>query len=430
MIHIRQAREDAQRLLTAQIGEGKPIERAVIIDDLFGRIRVLLWLAPSAPKDFVAGFDKSFRESLGDFWAGFWVATGASEADAKMYDTLWDGSNEVLPFLRLSDRVRSRGFWMNAPSDPAWPADEGNPPVITFYSFKGGVGRTTALASFAIQRARMGETVAVIDLDLDAPGAGNLLGTGAPESDAQFGVVDYLMELPIRPRTNLRDYCHLANNLSDRGQIFVFPAGRLDRDYLSMLARLDLEPVAHGDMHPLLNMMEHIRQELSPDWLLLDCRAGLSEASGFALSGLANLTVLFGTTSAQSWEGLRLVVERLGGRRVDAGKPQAECLIVQAMTPENSETGRLAGLAFREQAENIFRETYYAEDPKDEDDDRFWYVRDIESADAPHQPIVLKYSQDLAFFSSITNVVDTLVEGREYRILARRIASRFGREAE
>ena len=162
------------------------------------------------------------------------------------------------------------------------------------------------------------------------------------------------MELPIRPATDLRDYCHLANNLSDRGQIFVFPAGRLDRDYLSMLARLDLEPVAHGDMHPLLNMMEHIRQELSPDWLLLDCRAGLSEASGFALSGLANLTVLFGTTSAQSWEGLRLVVERLGGRRVDAGKPQAECLIVQAMTPENSETGRLAGFGFS----GTGRETY------------------------------------------------------------------------
>ena len=50
----------------------------------------------------------------------------------------------------------------------------------------------------------MGETVAVIDLDLDAPGAGNLLGTGAPESDAQFGVVDYLMELPIRPRYQLK----------------------------------------------------------------------------------------------------------------------------------------------------------------------------------------------------------------------------------
>lgn len=319
---------------------------------------------------------------------------------------------------------------MNAPSDPAWPADEGNPPVITFYSFKGGVGRTTALASFAIQRARMGETVAVIDLDLDAPGAGNLLGTGSPESDAQVGVVDYLMELPIRPATDLRDYCHLANNLSDRGQIFVFPAGRLDQDYLSMLARLDLEPAAPGDKHPLLSMMEHIRRELSPDWFLLDCRAGLSEASGFALSGLANLTVLFGTTSAQSWEGLRLVVERLGARRVDAGEPQAECLIVQAMTPENSETEKLAASAFREQAEDIFKDCYYAEDPGNEDVDKFWYVRDMESEDAPHQPSVLSYSQKLAFFRSIADVSNALAEAPDYTRLAHRIASRFGKEPE
>jgi MinD-like ATPase involved in chromosome partitioning or flagellar assembly len=347
-----------------------------------------------------------------------------------MYDELWNASTEVGPFLRLSDRVRSRGFWVNAPSDPAWPADEGNPPVIAFYSFKGGVGRTTALASFAIQRARLGETVAVIDLDLDAPGAGNLLGTGAPESDAQFGVVDYLMELPIRPPTNLRDYCHLPSHLSDRGQIFVFPAGRLDQDYLSMLARLDLEPAAPSDKHPLLNLMEHIRQELSPDWYLLDCRAGLSEASGFALSGLANLTVLFGTTSAQSWEGLRLVVERLGARRVDVGQPQADCLIVQAMCPESPETAKLAVSAFHEEAENIFKESYYAEDPKSEDDDKFWYVRDLESEDAPHQPSVLSYSQKLAFTRSIADVADALAETPEYTKLARRIAGRFGREPE
>ena len=38
----------------------------------------------------------------------------------------------------------------------------------------GGVGRSTALAAFAIQRARLGERVAVVDLDLDAPGIGAL----------------------------------------------------------------------------------------------------------------------------------------------------------------------------------------------------------------------------------------------------------------
>ena len=198
-----------------------------------------------------------------------------------------------------------------------------------------------------------------------------------------------------------------------------------------MLARLDLEPAAPGDKHPLLSMMEHIRRELSPDWFLLDCRAGLSEASGFALSGLANLTVLFGTTSAQSWEGLRLVVERLGARRVDAGKPQAECLIVQAMTPENSANwrnspNRLSG----SRPKTYSGKATMRRTRSNEDDDKFWYVRDMESEDAPHQPSVLSYSQKLAFISSIADVVDALAEAPEYTRLARRIASRFGREAE
>ena len=197
-----------------------------------------------------------------------------------------------------------------------------------------------------------------------------------------------------------------------------------------MLARLDLEPTSESALHPLLRLLDHIRKELAPDWLLLDCRAGLSEASGFALSGLANLTVLFGTTSPQSWEGLRVVIERLGAQRVRSGMPQAECLVVQAMTPEQPQTAELAKSAFLAESENVFKESYYAEDPSNEEDDKFWYVRDMESEDAPHQPSILSYSQKLAFISWIGEVAEALAEDPEYTRLARRIASRFGREPE
>lgn len=430
MIHFRQAQTAAQETLIANIGEGKPIERAIIIDDIFGKVRVLIWLSESAPQDFTDQFTALMKETLGATWSGLWVANGASAADSKLYDELWQTSSEIAPSLRVSERVRSRGFWMEPPSDPAWAVGENHPPVIAFYSFKGGVGRTTALASFAIQRARMGETVVVIDLDLDAPGVGTLLDSGTPETEEQFGIVDYLIELPIYPQINLSDYYHLCLSASARGQIFVFPAGRIDSDYLAMLARLDLEPSSHSSKHPLLQMLDHARKELTPDWILLDCRAGLSEASGFALSGLANLTVLLGTTSSQSWQGLRLVIERLGAQRVERGLPQAECLVVQTMTPENRETAESATSAFRSEAENLFEEAYYAEDPSDEDDDKFWYIRDMESEDAPHQPSVLYYTQRLAFIRSIRDVADTLAEDPEYCKLAHRIASRFGKEPE
>ena len=42
--------------------------------------------------------------------------------------------------------------------------------IVTFYSWKGGVGRTMALANTAVQLARKGNRVLVVDWDLEAPG--------------------------------------------------------------------------------------------------------------------------------------------------------------------------------------------------------------------------------------------------------------------
>src|SRR5207249_3199795 len=156
--------------------------------------------------------------------------------------------------------------------------------------------------------------------------------TDGPVASPQLGVVDYLIESPLHPEITLTDYYHRCLDvamsppvsIAGSGEIFVFPAGSIDADYLGILARLDLEP---GTDNSLLHLLDHARKELTPDWILLDCRAGLSEASGFALSGLAHLTVLLGTTSIQSWDGLRLVVERLGAERVRRNLPQAECLV-------------------------------------------------------------------------------------------------------
>jgi MinD-like ATPase involved in chromosome partitioning or flagellar assembly len=45
-----------------------------------------------------------------------------------------------------------------------------NPRVVTFYSWKGGVGRSFALANVGVQLALSGMRVLLIDWDLEAPG--------------------------------------------------------------------------------------------------------------------------------------------------------------------------------------------------------------------------------------------------------------------
>jgi Mrp family chromosome partitioning ATPase len=42
--------------------------------------------------------------------------------------------------------------------------------TISFYSYKGGTGRTLLVANLAVYAARLGQTVAMVDLDLEAPG--------------------------------------------------------------------------------------------------------------------------------------------------------------------------------------------------------------------------------------------------------------------
>jgi len=93
---------------------------------------------------------------------------------------------------------------------------------VAFYSFKGGVGRSTALAAFAIHRAREGERVAVIDADLDAPGIGTLLAADAEGTTARWGVADYLLERAIGP-VDLRDYYHACccEEITGKGEILI-----------------------------------------------------------------------------------------------------------------------------------------------------------------------------------------------------------------
>ena len=42
--------------------------------------------------------------------------------------------------------------------------------IITFYSYKGGVGRTLACANFGLYSARTGQKVVLMDMDFEAPG--------------------------------------------------------------------------------------------------------------------------------------------------------------------------------------------------------------------------------------------------------------------
>src|ERR1700712_2220606 len=59
--------------------------------------------------------------------------------------------------------------------------------VITFYSYKGGTGRTLLLANMAVLAARLGQRVVTVDLDVEAPGLAYKLLGRVPEGQGVTG---------------------------------------------------------------------------------------------------------------------------------------------------------------------------------------------------------------------------------------------------
>lgn len=428
--HMDEAWRRAIEVSRQWLTDHPSVNRAVLASDLFGRIRIIVWGAPNNGEPFESDLAQVLKEGAGGWWQGdVWVAKDGV-ADP-VHDVAWSEAKpdrELPQRLRLLERHRNRGAWFAPPGDPLWPlgdADEDNcPPVVVFYSFKGGLGRSTALAAFAIQRARMGERVAVLDFDLDAPGVGTLLAADADGRTAQWGTLDLLLE--HEAPAPLSDYYHPCRrqDVVGEGELFVFPAGLLNSAYPGKLARVDFEPSRKtGSPSAIERLLLSVRDQLALDWILLDARTGLSEPAGALLSGLAHLHVLFGTPSEQSWLGLRVVIEHLGARRVSQGKSQGDCILVQAMVPADTETARRAKESFEDRARDEFSNTetgYYAEASDDA-----WDLADLESDDAPHVPAALSYSLQLAHFRDVADVADHLAEGADYKHLAERITARF-----
>lgn len=320
------------------------------------------------------------------------------------------------------------------------------PPIVAFYSFKGGVGRTTAAAAFALSWARRGKRVAALDVDLDAPGLGRLLDADGEGTTARWGVVDYLLEQGIDlPLDDYRHTCARSNVTGD-GVIDVYPSGRVNAHYLAKLSKLDLEMASANESskaqtNPLEPLLLRLQADSHPDLIVLDSRAGLSPAAGIVLGGIAHVHVVVSTAGEQALDGLRVVVRRLGEARIYADRPQAECVLVQAMIPDHPELGGRAIAHFDTTAEDIFREYYYARPERKRDvgypggpdadrrevenDHDTWSLADLDSSEAPHRAVGIHYKPKFADFRRIDDIADELVGDLDYAKLVARIDQRL-----
>src|SRR5688500_9708404 len=108
--------------------------------------------------------------------------------------------------------------------------------IVTFYSYKGGVGRSMAMANIAVLLARRGLRVLMIDWDLEAPGIENYFSSFKVDTDKP-GLLTMLMDA-TRGSVEYRNY--LSEIHGESQKLSLLTSGRAtDINYSAKLERFD-----------------------------------------------------------------------------------------------------------------------------------------------------------------------------------------------
>jgi MinD-like ATPase involved in chromosome partitioning or flagellar assembly len=220
-------------------------------------------------------------------------------------------------------------------------------PVFCFYSYKGGVGRTTTLAAFATYLAKVEQKkVVIIDCDFEAPGITNYfdldLNSDLEEAENndtlptyktpyKSGIVEYFLDqIVLKKQTKaidlVTDYLYEVGSeyTSGAGSIHLLAAGNLDyrsdetgashrEQYLEALARIDTYGTYGANAFKTLfaDLAKAIDFDNENGVILIDSRTGFNDTFA-TISSVSDAVVGFFGNNMQTQAGLHQFLEMFG----------------------------------------------------------------------------------------------------------------------
>jgi len=185
--------------------------------------------------------------------------------------------------------------------------------IVSFYSYKGGVGRTATLLNTAWFMALRGRRIALLDLDLEAPGLSfaNLRDPASPPSteshQRRMGFCElatyYQEHKDVPPNWNQQ---YLREGLGPGGRIALLAAGNhTDESYESQLHTFSWYDfyIRHEGDRFMVNLAADLAY-LGYEYLFIDARTGLTDVAFISTVHMPDLVVLLTNLAQQSIDGI------------------------------------------------------------------------------------------------------------------------------
>lgn len=209
--------------------------------------------------------------------------------------------------------------------------------IVTFYSFKGGTGRTMALANVAWILAANGRRVLVADWDLESPGLHRFFKPFLEEQSVReaAGIIDLVREYELAAQgTEPEDRAALTAQLArveqyaisldwehfkEGGSLDFLSPGKQNPDYAAALSAMEwdmfYESLNGGEF------LDALRADMKRkyDYVLIDSRTGYSDIADICTVHLPDVLVDCFTLSTQGIEGAANVAKQINRRHKDRG---------------------------------------------------------------------------------------------------------------
>ena len=171
---------------------------------------------------------------------------------------------------------------------------------ISFYSYKGGVGRTQAMINLGLELVRRGKSVGLIDVDLEAPGIHHILEIKPEQGQS---LIEYLIDqnhLSLEKRIiEINEIkgktLKQSLNATDIGKLVLFP---------SIADHEKLSSISNKIVKFFVPSVKKLKNIFGLDFILMDSRTGYARFTSLTLQ-CADIYAFITRLDSQNAQGMR-----------------------------------------------------------------------------------------------------------------------------